>query len=123
LNDQPISQKLDVGRFAALSSIIGALVSSSCCVLPLLLVTFGASGAWIGKLNVLDPYKGYTAAITLIFLGAGYWQVFRKRQIDCESGSACATPQSQAITKAALVFATLLVLAAMTIDWWAPFFY
>ena len=115
--------KSDAGRYAAIGSVLGAALDSSCCVLPLVLVTLGASGAWIGSLSALDPYKGYFAAITLVFLGMGYWQAFRRQEVTCEDGSLCATPRSRSITRLALVVATALVLAAMTIDWWAPLFY
>ncbi len=115
--------RTQVGHLAAIGSVIGAVLASSCCLAPLLLVTLGASGAWIGNLSALDPYKGYFSAITLIFLGLGFWQVFRKREIECEDGSFCATPTSGRITKSALIVATVLVIAALTIDWWAPLFY
>ena len=118
----PVGRTQD-GRLAAIGSVIGAVLASSCCVVPLILVTLGASGAWIGNLSALDPYKGYFAALTLVFLGLGYWQVFRKREIACEDGSFCATPISGRITKSALIVASVLVVVALTIDWWAPLFY
>ena len=118
----PVGRTQD-GRLAAIGSVIGAVLASSCCVVPLILVTLGASGAWIGNLSALDPYKGYFAALTLVFLGLGYWQVFRKREIECEDGSFCATPISGRITKSALIVASVLVVVALTIDWWAPLFY
>lgn len=123
MSEQPVIVNSDTGRFAAIGSVIGAVLASSCCVVPLILVTLGASGAWIGSLSALDPYKGYFAAFTLVFLGLGYWQAFRKREIECEDGSFCATPASGRITKSALIIATVLVAAALTIDWWAPLFY
>jgi mercuric ion transport protein len=110
-------------RFAAIGSVVGAVLASSCCVVPLVLVTLGASGAWIGNLSALDPYKGYFAAITLVFLGMGYWQAYRNQKILCEDGSYCASPTSGRVTKAALWIATALVLSALTIGWWAPLFY
>jgi len=124
MNDElaPVGRAPD-GRLAAIGSVIGAVLASSCCVVPLILVTLGASGAWIGNLTVLDPYKSYFAASTLVFLGLGYWQVFRKREIECEEGSFCATPTSGRITKSALIVATVLIVAALSIDWWAPLFY
>ncbi len=123
MSEQPQSMTPNTGRFAAVGSMIGAVLASSCCVAPLILVTFGASGAWIGSLSALDPYKGYFAAVTLAFLGLGYWQAFRKREMECEDGSFCATPESGRITKSVLIIATALVVAALTIDWWAPLFY
>ncbi len=110
-------------RIAATGSVIGAILASSCCIVPLVLVTLGASGAWIGNLTLLEPYKPIFATITFVFLGFGYWQVYRKREIACEEGSYCATPASDRIAKSALWIATILVLLALTIDFWAPLFY
>ncbi len=110
-------------RIAATGSVIGAILASSCCIVPLVLVTLGVSGAWIGNLSVLEPYKPIFATVTFVFLGFGYWQVYRKREVACEEGSYCATPSSDRIAKGALWIATILVLLALTIDFWAPLFY
>jgi len=48
-------------RIAATGSVIGAILASSCCIVPLVLVTLGASGAWIGNLTVLESYKSLFA--------------------------------------------------------------
>ncbi len=108
--------------FAA-GGIIGAVLASSCCIVPLLLLTLGVSGAWIGSLTALEAYTPYFAAVTLIFIGLGFWRIYLKAAPECVEGSYCARPQSSLITKSALWIATGLVLLALTIDWWAPFFY
>lgn len=113
----------NAGRFAALGSVIGAILASSCCILPLVLVTLGASGAWIGNLSALEPYKPLFATVTVALLGFGFWQVYRKPKVDCEEGSYCANPASGRITKTALWVASVLVASALTIDYWAPLFY
>lgn len=108
--------------FAA-GGVIGAILVSTCCIAPLVLLTLGISGAWIGNLTAFEPYKPYFAAVALIFIGAGFWQVYFKPKPACADGSYCAKPQSSLITKSALWIATALVLLALTIDWWAPLFY
>lgn len=110
-------------RLVAAGSVIGAILASSCCIGPLVLLTLGVSGAWIGNLTALEPYKPYFIAVTLVFLGLGFWQVYFKPKKACEEGSYCARPNSSRVTKAALWIATGLVLLAVTIDYWAPFFY
>lgn len=110
-------------RIAATGSVIGAILASSCCIAPLVLVTLGASGAWIGNLTLLEPYKPYFAVVTFVFLGFGYWQVYREPKIACEEGSYCATPAANRIVKSALWIATALVILALSIDFWAPLFY
>jgi len=110
------------GGFATLS-VIGASLASACCVVPLLLVMLGISGAWIGNLTMLEPYKPYIVAATLVPLGLGFWQVYFKPKTVCEPGSYCARPRSAIITKTALWIATVIIVLAITIGWWAPLFY
>jgi mercuric ion transport protein len=110
-------------RIAATGSVIGAVLASSCCIAPLLLVTLGVSGAWIGSLSALEPYKPWFAVVTMIFLGIGFWQVYRKPKQECAEGSYCASPNSDRVVRVALWSATLLVALALTIDYWAPIFY
>ena len=33
----------------AVGGLLGAVLASACCILPLALVTLGVSGAWIGR--------------------------------------------------------------------------
>ncbi|MFN4282318.1 MAG: mercuric transporter MerT family protein [Alphaproteobacteria bacterium] len=110
------------GWFAA-GGVIGAVLASTCCIGPLALLALGVSGAWIGNLTALEPYKPYFAAIALVFIGLGFRQVYFRPKPACVDGSLCARPQSSRITKAALWSATVLVLLALTINWWAPLFY
>ncbi len=61
--------------------------------------------------------------MAVVFIGLGFRQVYFKAEPACVDGSYCAKPQSARITKTALWIATALVVLALTIDWWAPFFY
>ena len=110
-------------RSLAMLGVLGALLASSCCILPLVLVLAGVSGAWIGSLTALEAYKPLFIAVTAVFLGLGFWHVYFRRQAECEPGSYCERPQASIITQAALWLGAILILLAATIDWWAPFFY
>ncbi len=110
-------------RLLAAGSLIGAVLASSCCIVPLVLVSLGISGAWIGNLTVLEPYKPYFIAATIVLLGAGYWHVYVRPRRACAAGSYCTSPSSGRITKAALWIATVVVVLAATINYWAPLFY
>jgi len=110
-------------RLLAAGGIIGAIVASSCCIVPLVLVTLGVSGAWIGNLTALEPYKPHFLAVTAILLGAGFWHVYFKPKRACADGTYCARPRSGRITQTALWLATALALLAATVDYWAPLFY
>jgi mercuric ion transport protein len=39
------------------AGILSAIGASICCVGPLVLLALGISGAWIGSLTVLEPYR------------------------------------------------------------------
>jgi mercuric ion transport protein len=99
--------------FAA-GGVLGALVSSSCCVLPLALFSLGAGGAWIGQLAALAPYQPIFLAVTLGFLGAGFWRVYRKPQ------AVCIRPASQRGVRIALWSAAALAVIAAAFPYVAP---
>ncbi len=99
--------------------VFGAILASSCCILPLVFLMLGVSGAWIGNLTALEPYKDYFAVVTLIFIGLGFWHVYVKPRQECEEGY-CATPKSDRVIKTILWVSTVLVLLALTVDFWAP---
>jgi len=41
----------------AAGGVLGAMLASVCCLVPLAFVLLGVSGAWIGNLTALEPYK------------------------------------------------------------------
>lgn len=97
------------------------MAASSCCILPLLLFSLGISGAWIGNFTQLAPYKPYFVTATLIFLGLGYWLVYRSSKLVCAEDEACARRLPNQLVKITLVAATVLVIAAFGFDYIAPY--
>lgn len=120
---QNTSRSKPKGNLFAAGGIAGAVLASSCCIVPLILITFGVSGAWISSFRVLEPYKPIFIIITLVFLGAGFWHVYFKKPEPCDDDSLCAKPASARFTKLALWVGSLMVLLALTINYWAPLFY
>jgi len=110
-------------RVAAAGSLIAAVLASSCCIGPLLLVTLGVSGAWIGNLTALEVYQPIFVLISLVFLAIGFWHVYFKPKRACSDGEAYARPLSGHLVKTVLWTATALVVLAITVDYWAPLFY
>lgn len=108
-------------RLAATGGLIGALAASSCCILPLLLFSLGASGAWIGNFTELAPYQPYFIAATLAFIATGYWLVYRSSKTVCADGEACARPLSNKLVKITLIAATVIVIIAWGFDYLAPY--
>jgi mercuric ion transport protein len=107
----------------AAGGVIGAMLASTCCIVPLALVTLGISGAWIGSLTALEPYKPIFAAAAIVFIGLGFRQVYVKPKAVCVAGSCCDRPASSIVTRTALWLSTAIVILALTVDRWAPLFY
>ena len=118
LNPGPNSE----GRkpWIAAGGILGAIAASSCCILPLVLFSFGVGGAWIGNFTALAPYQPIFVVITLGFLGYGYWLVYRKPKADCAEEAACARPLPNRIVKLSLWLATALVGTAIAFPYVSP---
>jgi mercuric ion transport protein len=105
----------------SLGSVFGAVAASSCCILPLVLFSLGAGGAWIGNLTALAPYQPYFVAFTVVCLGGGFYFVYRKPKLEaCGPDGTCGTPSSNRVAKTALWMASILVVAAVAFNYVAP---
>jgi mercuric ion transport protein len=104
----------------AVGGLLGAVAASACCILPLVLFGLGVSGAWIGNFTQLAPYQPYFIAVTLACLACGYWLVYRSSKVACADDAACARPLPNRFIKSGLIAATILVVAALGVDFLAP---
>ena len=109
-------------RLLSIGGILGGLAVGSCCVVPFVLVTVGVSGAWIGNLTALTPYKPIFVAFTVAVLAVGFFMVYRRPKVACADGSYCASPASDRIAKIGLWVATVLVVIALGFPKLAPLF-
>lgn len=108
------------GRIAAASgSLVAAIAASSCCLLPVVLFTLGAGGAWIGTLVRLAPLQPYFIAAAAVALGLGYWLVYRSR-LACDNHGTCGRPMADRLVTGVLVLATVLVGLAVAFNFIAP---
>jgi mercuric ion transport protein len=65
-----------------------AVAASACCTIPLVLVSVGIGGAWIGSLTALAPYRWIFVTLAIAALGyAGYneWKLSQRPDCDCET--------------------------------------
>lgn len=109
------------GTLLAGGSILGAVAMSSCCIVPLVLVSLGVTGAWIGNLSALYPYKWIFFLVTAALLGGGFYKVYRTpKETECTTDGACAAPISERITKSALWLASFLAVFALMFPYLAP---
>jgi mercuric ion transport protein len=108
-------------RIATTGSLLGALAMTSCCILPLVLVSFGVGGVWIAQLTALYAYKWYTFFIASAFIGYGFWTVHHAETVECDQGRACARPVNRRVMKASLWFATVVTIIAMIFPYITPY--
>lgn len=71
-----------------------AIVGSLCCVAPLVLLMLGISGAWIGQLTALEPYRPIFIGVTIVFMVLAFRQLYIV-PARCAPGEACANPRLQ----------------------------
>ncbi len=99
-----------------------AILAWTCCLGPLVLVTFGFSGAWIGNLTKLEPYRPVFIGAALVALFFAHRRIFRLTQV-CEPGKACAIPQVRAAYKTTFWIVAALVGIAIAFPYILPLFY
>jgi mercuric ion transport protein len=110
------------GKGLLVAGILAAVGASVCCVGPLVLLALGVSGAWIGSLTALEPYRPLFIGLTLLFLGLAFHRLYFARRA-CTAGSACANPRTPKHQRLAFWIVTVLVLGLISIPWLAPLFY
>src|SRR5438445_4692239 len=66
------------GRGALMAGGLAALLASTCCLGPLVLVTLGVSGAWIGNLTALEPYRPVFLGAALVAMFLAYRRIFKQ---------------------------------------------
>ena len=101
---------------------LAAILASTCCLGPLLLVAVGLSGAWIGNLTRLEPYRPFfigAAVVALFFAGR---RIFRPAQA-CEPGEVCAVPRTRQMYKIVFAMVSVLVLIALVFPYVVKLFY
>ena len=65
------------GRGALAAGGLAAILASTCCLGPLVLITLGFSGAWIGNLTALEPYRPIFIGVALVALFFAWRRIFR----------------------------------------------
>ena len=58
--------KLAESNVPVIGGVIAAIGASLCRVGPFVLLTLGISGAWIGNLTLLEPYRPFFIVIVLL---------------------------------------------------------
>lgn len=81
-------------RIAKIGTLVSAIMASSCCWLPLLLLAVGVSGAGIAA--TLETYRPAFMAVTFGFLAAAFYFTYRPRKSVAAGDNCCAVEQAAA---------------------------
>ncbi|MCH2547304.1 MAG: mercuric transporter MerT family protein [Alphaproteobacteria bacterium] len=74
-------------KFPIIGSIIAsvtAVIGASCCVIPLVLFNLGIGGAWVSNITVLQPFRPYLIAVSILALAIGGYVYWRNCKSACE---------------------------------------
>jgi mercuric ion transport protein len=74
---------------------ISALGASTCCVLPLVLVSVGIGGAWVAQLRELQRFQWIFIALALAAFGFAFYRLYLRPAAACAPGTACAAPETR----------------------------
>lgn len=107
---------------ALLTGGLAALLASTCCLGPLVLLTLGFSGAWIGNLTMLEPYRPVFIAVALLALLLA-WRRLWRIPAECAPGTVCALPEVRRTYRLMFGAVAALVLLALGFPYFAPLFY
>src|SRR5258708_1142855 len=114
-------QKTNVQALLAAGGF-AAILASTCCLGPLVLLALGFGGAWIGNLTKLEPYRPVFIGVALLALYFAYRHIYRAAAA-CEPGEVCAIPQVRTTYKVIFWIVAVLVLVALGFPYVMPFFY
>jgi len=99
--------------------LASALAMTSCCILPLVLVSLGVTGVFIGQMAALYQYKWITFAISAAFLGWGFYKAYAP--VKCADGT-CTRPMNRTVMRAFLWLAAAIMATAILFPYVAPSF-
>lgn len=94
---------------------LGALISSSCCAIPLGLAWLGAGSTVFSGLEFLANWRPYFLGVAALALLTSWVMFFRWRSVARNVGAACRTSASTRRTAALLSIGTTF--AALSLVW------
>ena len=103
------------------AALLGALAMTSCCILPLVLVSLGVTGVFIAQLGALYEYKWITFTLSAGFLAYGFWKAYRPIPAEACADGTCARPMNRTLMRSILWLAAVIVAIAMIFPYLTPY--
>lgn len=101
------------------AAAIAAVGASICCVVPLVLVLLGVSGAWIANLTALDAWRPWFSAVTLVCLAVAFWNLYGPSS-RCRREGACVDARVLSVRRRWLWWATLVIGLLLLFPYYIP---
>lgn len=116
------SQELSSGisKGTLIGGIIAGIAASTCCLGPLVLLTLGISGSWIGNLSAVEPFRPIFIGITLVFLGLAFRKLYLVPQT-CAVDAPCAQPANLRKQRIMFWVVSVFVLVIMSFPWYGAY--
>lgn len=100
------------GSVSLMAAALAALLASACCLGPLALVLLGVSGAWIGNLTALEPYRPFFIGGALIAMFFAWRHIYRAPR-DCGPDELCAVPRVKTAYKVLFWCVVVMIVIAL----------
>lgn len=94
---------------------LGALISSSCCALPILLASLGAGSAVFSALELLTHWRPYFLGGGMLALLGGWVLFFRRATVVCSPDGACTASASS--PRAIVLLGVGTIFVALSLMW------
>jgi len=105
-----------------LTAVLAAFGATACCVLPLLLVSVGAGGAWLASLRALERWQPLFALAAFACVAFAFHQLYVVPR-RCAPGEACALPAVLRRQRVVFWLVVAVIVILLTFPLIAPFFY
>jgi mercuric ion transport protein len=102
--------------------LLAGIGASACCVGPLLLLSLGIGGAWIGNLTALEPYRPVFIVLVVVFLGLAFRKLYLA-PMHCDADGLCVVERTRKLQRVLFWFVAPLLLLLVASPWLIPFFY
>ena len=104
-------------RWGLAAAIAAAVAASACCTVPLLLVSLGVGGAWVGSLTAFEPYRPFFIVLAVGALGFVAWREWRAARlaasgVDCNCEEDAVQPRTRRAILGVGALAAALLLAS-----------
>lgn len=112
-------RKTSIATGGTFVSAVLSFLPLACCAFPLAFAFLGAGSlAFAVKLM---PYRPYFIALTIIFLGIGFYFAYRPLNEECADGKACAKPESRKVPRIMLWTVTIFVFFVLALPYILPY--